>query len=313
VLVLGEVELERTLAALELAPDLVIVDSMQVLRSSVGDAAPGSSSQVRDTAHTLVEATKARRAALLLVGHVTKEGTLAGPRVVEHLVDQVLSLEGECGSSLRILRCSKNRFGDATETGVLEMTARGLVDVESPSHAFLEGRAAGSPGSCVLATREGSRPYLVEVQALLTERAFSVPSRRVTGLDPGRAAQVLAVLEKRGGLVLREQDVFLSVTSGARVREPAGDLAIAVACASSLLSRPVPPDSVVVGEIGLAGELRSVPGTRARLAEAARLGFRRAIVPAAAAHDDDPSQKAPQGFEVVRVSRVEEVLKLFFR
>jgi DNA repair protein RadA/Sms len=214
------------------------------------------------------------------------------------------------------LRCAKNRFGDATETGVLEMTARGLVDVESPSHAFLEGRAAGAPGSCVLATLEGTRPYLVEVQALLTERAFSVPSRRVNGLDPGRAAQVLAVLEKRGGLVLREQDVFLSVTSGARVREPAGDLAMAVACASSLLSRPVPPDTVVLGEVGLAGELRAVTGTRARLAEAARLGFRRAIVPAATAPENDPALREDQGlpeFEVSRVARVEEVLQLFFR
>lgn len=312
VLVLGEVELERTLAALELGPDLLIVDSMQVLRAASSDAAPGSVGQVRDVAHALVEACKARRAALLLVGHVTKEGTLAGPRVVEHLVDQVLSLEGEPGTALRVLRASKNRFGDATETGVLEMTARGLLDVESPSHAFLHGRAAGAPGSCVFAGREGSRPVLVEVQALATDKAFATPSRRVNGLDPGRAAQVIAVLEKRGGLVLREQDVFLSVTSGARVREPGGDLAMAVACASSLLNRPVPPDLVVLGEVGLAGELRPVPGTKARLAEAARLGFRRAIVPATVSpQDEDPGLGT--SFHVTRVARVEEVLKLFFR
>jgi DNA repair protein RadA/Sms len=353
VFVLGEVELERALAALELAPDLVIVDSMQVLRSSFGDASPGTVSQVRDVAHALVEATKARGVALLLVGHVTKEGTLAGPRVVEHLVDQVLSLEGEAGSALRVVRCSKNRFGDATETGVLEMTARGLVDIESPSHAFLQGRIAGAPGSCVLPTREGSRPYLVEIQALVTEKTFSVPSRRVNGVDPGRAAQVLAVLEKRGGLVLREQDVFLSATAGARVREPAADLALAVSCASSLLSRPVPADVVILGELGLAGELREVPGTRARLLEAARLGFRRAVVPPTPsrvrarprsqkldpgefdtrhsvreANPDDPrggglapdpdtdgaaDLAVPASFEVCRAEHIEEVLKMFFR
>ncbi|MEZ0228580.1 MAG: DNA repair protein RadA, partial [Planctomycetota bacterium] len=312
VLVLGVVEVERVLQALELGPDLVIVDSMQVLRMPDSDSAPGSVTQVRDVAHVLVEAVKARDAALLLVGHVTKEGTLAGPRVVEHLVDQVLALEGEAGSSLRVLRSSKNRFGDATETGVLEMTARGLVDVENPSLTFLRGRAKATPGSCVLAMREGSRSYLVEVQALSTERAFSSPVRRVTGVDPGRAAQVIAVLEKRAGLNFREQDVFLNVTAGARVREPAADLAIVVACASSLLGRAVSDDTVFFGEVGLGGEVRAVPGTRARLNEAVRLGFRRAVIPDAEDVTDSPTEpdsRAPGGFEVTRVRRVEEVLQ----
>lgn len=308
VLVMGVVEVEKVLEALELAPDLVIVDSMQVLRMPESDSAPGSVSQVRDVAHVLVEAVKQRDSTLLLVGHVTKEGTLAGPRVVEHLVDQVLALEGEAGSALRLLRASKNRFGDATETGVLEMTARGLVDVENPSITFLRGRASATPGSCVLATREGSRSYLVEVQALATERAFASPTRRVTGVDPGRAAQVIAVLEKRGGLVFREQDVFLNVTSGARVKEPAADLAIAVACASSLLGRAVPDDRIFFGELGLGGEVRAVPGSRARLAEAARLGFRRAIAPDSEDRTELPSEH-DEPLEVVRVRNVQEVLQ----
>jgi DNA repair protein RadA/Sms len=303
-LVLGAVELEKVLDAFELAPELVIVDSMQVLRTPTNDAGVGSVSQVRDVAHILVDVAKARNAALLLVGHVTKEGSLAGPRVVEHLVDQVLALEGEAGSSLRILRASKNRFGDATETGVLEMTARGLVDVENPSLTFLAGRAKNVSGSCVLATREGTRSYLVEVQALATERAFATPTRRVTGLDAGRVAQVIAVLEKRGGLVFREQDLFVSVTAGARVREPGGDLTIAVACASSLLGRRVRDDTVFFGEIGLGGEVRAVPGFKARLSEAVRLGFRHAMIP-----DTDDLTDIPTGLETTRVTRVEEVLK----
>jgi DNA repair protein RadA/Sms len=186
------------------------------------------------------------------------------------------------------------------------MTARGLVDVENPSVAFLRGRARGAPGSCVTASREGNRSYLVEVQALATERAFASPTRRVTGVDPGRAAQVIAVLEKRGGLVFRDQDVFLNVTSGARAREPAADLAIAVACASSLLSRQA-GDAVLLGELGLGGEVRAVPGTRTRLAEAVRLGFRRAIVP----RGEDVTDSSPQDeadLEIVRVGRIEEVL-----
>jgi DNA repair protein RadA/Sms len=305
VLVIAAVEVERVLEALALSPDLVIVDSMQVLRMPQSDSAPGSVSQVRDVAHVLVEAVRARDSALLLVGHVTKDGTLAGPRVVEHLVDQVLTLEGEPGSALRLLRASKNRFGDATETGVLEMTTRGLVDVENPSVTFLRGRARATPGSCVLATREGSRSYLVEVQALATERAFASPVRRVTGVDPARAAQVIAVLEKRGALVFREQDVFLNVTSGARVREPAADLAMAVACASSLLNRAVRDDTVHFGEVGLGGEVRAVPGFRARLAEAARLGFRRAVVP----ESEDATEDQETSLELVRVRRIEEVIQ----
>jgi DNA repair protein RadA/Sms len=308
VMVIGVVEVERVLEALELLPDLVIVDSMQVLRMPESDSAPGSVSQVRDVAHVLVEAVKVRNAALLLVGHVTKEGNLAGPRVVEHLVDQVLALEGEAGSALRVLRSSKNRFGDATETGVLEMTARGLVDVENPSVTFLRGRARKVPGSCVLATREGNRCYLVEVQALATERAFNAPTRRVTGADPGRTLQVIAVLEKRGGLVFREQDVFLNVTSGARVREPAGDLSIAVACASSLLGRPVADDTIVFGELGLGGEVRSVPGAKARLLEAVRLGFRRAIMPESE-EVAELTTELGDDLAIVRVARVEEVLQ----
>ncbi|HZU99903.1 MAG TPA: DNA repair protein RadA [Planctomycetota bacterium] len=307
VLVQGVVEVERVLEALELRPDLIIVDSMQVLRMPESDSSPGSVSQVRDVAHALVEAARKLPAALLLVGHVTKEGTIAGPRVVEHLVDQVLSLEGEPGSALRILRSSKNRFGDATETGVLEMTARGLVDVENPSVAFLRGRARGAPGSCVTASREGNRSYLVEVQALATERAFAAPVRRVTGVESGRAAQVIAVLEKRAGLVFREQDVFLNVTSGARIREPAADAAIAVACASSLLSRQA-DDAVFFGELGLGGEIRAVPGTRSRLAEAARLGFRRAIVPTDV-DASDSVEESLESLEVVRVARVEELIR----
>jgi DNA repair protein RadA/Sms len=256
------------------------VDSIQTMHTETLGSAPGSVGQVRESAALLTSHAKASGTACILIGHVTKEGALAGPRVLEHLVDTVLYFEGDGAHALRILRAVKNRFGSTNEVGVFEMGEGGLVEVQNPSAAFLAERPAGAPGSAVLATLEGSRPVLVEIQALVSRSGLAMPRRTAIGADPGRVALLLAVLEKRCRMQLYDQDVFLNVAGGLRVDEPAADLAVVAAVASSLRGRPLPDDVVCWGEVGLTGEVRSVARADARVREAARQGFRRCVLPA---------------------------------
>ena len=256
-----------------------VIDSIQTMFSDVIDAAPGTVSQVRASAHELIRVAKRRNIILILVGHVTKEGMIAGPRVLEHMVDTVLYFEGDRGHQFRILRAVKNRFGATDEIGVFEMTDLGLKEVSNPSALFLSERQHSAAGTCVFAGMEGTRPLLVEVQALVAPSAFGTPRRAVIGWDSNRLAMILAVLEARCGIQIGMNDVFLNVAGGLKVTEPAADLAIAAALLSSLASQPIPQTQIVFGEIGLTGEVRAVSQMNARLKEAQKLGFDQAIVP----------------------------------
>jgi DNA repair protein RadA/Sms len=260
-------------------PALVVVDSIQTVHDPGLAAAPGSVTQVRAAAHALVEVAKTTGVAVLVVGHVTKDGSLAGPRALEHVVDTVVSFEGDRHHDLRLVRAVKHRFGSTQELGLFALTAAGLVAVADPSGAFLADRRPGESGSVVFPAMEGRRPLLVEVQALVTTCGGEHPRRTLRGLDAGRVALILAVLDRRLGLPILRQDVYASVVGGTTVIEPAADLAVAVSVASSLVDRAVAADLVVLGEVGLAGEVRSVGGVERRLLEAARLGFTRAVVP----------------------------------
>ncbi len=261
------------------APDLAVIDSIQTMYIDQLDSAPGTVAQVRASAAELIRLAKRRGVAVILVGHVTKEGTIAGPRVLEHMVDTVLYFEGERGHQFRILRAVKNRFGPTDEIGVFEMTDRGLTEVPNPSALFLAERRGEVSGAAVFAGMEGTRPVLVEIQALVAPSAYGTPRRAVIGWDSGRLAMVLAVLETRCGLAFGGADVYLNVAGGLRIAEPAADLAVAAALVSALTDTPVPGESVVFGEIGLSGEVRAVGQTEARLKEAAKLGFTRAYCP----------------------------------
>ncbi|MGH7893067.1 MAG: DNA repair protein RadA [Candidatus Binatia bacterium] len=281
ILVLPETTTEVVVGEIErVRPCAVVVDSIQTLHTTALASAPGSVGQVRESAAQLVTRCKATQTACFLIGHVTKEGSLAGPRVLEHLVDTVLYFEGDGAHTLRVLRAVKNRFGSTNEVGVFEMGERGLAEVPNPSAAFLAERPVSAPGSAVLATLEGSRPVLVEIQALVSRSALAMPRRTAIGLDPGRVALLLAVLEKRCRVRLYDQDVFLNVAGGLRVDEPAADLAVVAAVASSACGKALPNDVVLWGEVGLTGEVRSVARADARLREARRLGFERCILPA---------------------------------
>jgi DNA repair protein RadA/Sms len=281
ILVLAETATEVVVEHLDrIHPCAVVVDSIQTLHSAALGSAPGSVGQVRESAALLVARCKASQTACFLIGHVTKEGSLAGPRVLEHLVDTVLYFEGDGAHALRVLRAVKNRFGSTNEVGVFEMGERGLVEVPNPSAAFLAERPPGAPGSAVLATLEGSRPVLVEIQALVARSVLAMPRRTTIGLDGGRVALLLAVLEKRCRLRLYDQDVFMNVAGGLRLDEPAADLAVVAAVASSAAGKALPDDVVLWGEVGLTGEIRSVARSDARLREAARQGYRRCVCPA---------------------------------
>jgi DNA repair protein RadA/Sms len=260
-------------------PRSLVIDSIQTVFLPELESAPGSVAQVRECGARLMTLAKSRGIATFLVGHVTKEGALAGPRVLEHLVDTVLYFEGERHHSYRVLRAVKNRFGSTNEIGVFEMAEGGLVEVKNPSGFFLAERPDKAPGSVVVSSLEGTRPVLLELQALVAPAPVGTPRRTVLGADYNRVCLLLAVLEKRAGVPLGSQDVFVNVAGGARVTEPAADLGIVVAAASSYMDRPVPGDVLVVGEVGLTGEVRAVAGFELRLREAAALGFRRAIVP----------------------------------
>ena len=280
--VLTEVDVEAVIAhAVQLQPVLCIIDSIQTMVQQGLDSAPGSIVQVRETASRLIAAAKEANIPTFLVGHVNKGGAIAGPKVLEHAVDTVLYFEGDRHANFRILRAVKNRYGSTNEIGVFQMGSRGLEAVDNPSSFFLAERPRQVPGSVVTACMEGTRSLLVEVQALVGPSPFGgTPRRQSTGVDPRRLAMILAVLEKRCGLQLQTQDVYVNVAGGVRSEEPGVDLAVAVAVGSSLYNRAVDADTIVIGEIGLAGEVRSVPYGDGRLAEAAKLGFRRAIIPA---------------------------------
>jgi DNA repair protein RadA/Sms len=261
-------------------PALVVVDSIQTMTVDELDGPAGSVGQVRESALRLMELAKGESIAVILVGHVTKEGSIAGPKTLEHLVDAVLELGGERSGVLRLIRASKNRFGSTEEIGVFELGEKGLTEVEDPGRAFLVEHDRSAAGSVVAATLEGSRPLLVEVQALVAPAGFGTPARRVSGIDPNRLALLVAVLGRRAGISLGTQDVYANLAGGLSVGEPGLDLPLALALASSLRDRPIEPGTVAVGEVGLLGELRVVGGLERRLREAARLGFTRAIVPA---------------------------------
>ena len=263
----------------DVKPRSLVIDSIQTVFLPELESAPGSVTQVRECGARLMTLAKTRGIATFLVGHVTKEGALAGPRVLEHLVDTVLYFEGERHHSYRVLRAVKNRFGSTNEIGVFEMAEGGLVEVKNPSGFFLAERPEKAPGSVVVSSLEGTRPVLLELQALVVPAPVGTPRRTVLGADYNRVCLLLAVLEKRAGVPLGSQDVFVNVAGGGRVTEPAADLGIVVAAASSYMDRPVPSDVIVVGEVGLTGEVRAVAGLELRLREAAALGFRRAIVP----------------------------------
>jgi len=276
----AETDLGSVQAGLDdVKPQALIVDSIQTVFLPDLESAPGSVAQVRECAARLMTQAKGRGLATFLVGHVTKDGAIAGPRVLEHLVDTVLYFEGEQHHAYRVLRAVKNRFGSTNEIGVFEMAERGLVEVANPSGFFLSERPIDAPGSVVVASLEGTRPMLLELQALVSRASFGTPRRTVLGADYNRVCLLLAVLEKRAQLPIGNQDVFVTVAGGRRVVEPAADLAIVLAAASSYMERPLPADVVVVGEVGLTGEVRAVAGLEARLRAAAQLGFRSAVVP----------------------------------
>ena len=291
-------------AAMASRPALVVVDSIQTMTVEELDGPAGSVGQVRESALRLMELAKGEGIAVVLVGHVTKEGSIAGPRTLEHLVDAVIDLGGDRGGVMRLLRASKNRFGSTDELGVLEMGESGLCEVADPGRAFLADHLDGAPGSVVAATMEGSRPLLVEVQALVSQAGYSTPARRASGIDPTRLALLLAVLGRRAGVALGSHDVYANLAGGLSVAEPGLDLAVALALASSLRDRPIDPRTVAVGEVGLLGELRPVSGLERRLREAARLGFSRAIVPVAR----DGAAIEVAGVRVVPVSNLRDAL-----
>jgi len=293
----AETSIEDIVATLSqgTAPNLLVIDSIQTMWTQAVDAAPGTVTQVRGAAGELIRFAKRTGAAVVLVGHVTKDGQIAGPRVVEHMVDAVLSFQGEGAQQFRILRAIKNRFGPTDEIGVFEMTGAGLREVANPSELFLSERELGSPGTAVFAGIEGTRPLLVEIQALVAPTTLGTPRRAVVGWDPNRLSMVLAVLEAHCGVRLSGHDVYLNVAGGLRIQEPAADVAAAAALVSSLARAPLPADAVYVGEVSLSGAVRPVPQTAARLKEAQKLGFARAIVPEAA------NPEAPSGFSLVTI------------
>ena len=288
-----------------LEPTLVVIDSIQTTRVAALNSSPGLVAQVRECAIRLQNLAKRSAVSVLMIGHVTKDGNIAGPRTLEHIVDAVLYLEGDPFGQYRLLRGVKNRFGATSEVGVFEMRGSGLAEVANPSQAFLEERVINAPGSAIAITMEGSRPLLVELQALTSPSAFGNPRRTPNGIDMNRLLLISAVLSKRIGLKLWEQDVFVNVIGGLRISEPASDLALALAIASSYSDRALPADIAIVGEVGLSGELRRVGQLAARLNEARKIGFKRALVPRLRRHESD----LPPGIELIQVRSVAEAMR----
>lgn len=302
--VLAEIQLEKLLTTIDAArPQVVVVDSIQTVYSDALTSAPGSVAQVRECAAQLTRYAKSTGICMLMVGHVTKDGHLAGPRVLEHIVDTVLYFEGDTHSSFRLVRSIKNRFGAVNELGVFAMTEKGLKGVSNPSAIFLSQHAEMVPGACVLVTQEGSRPLLVEIQALVDTAHIPNPRRLAVGLEQHRLAMLLAVLHRHAGIACFDQDVFLNAVGGVKITEPAADLAVLLAIQSSIRNRALPKELIVFGEVGLAGEIRPCPRGQERLKEAAKLGFSIAIIPKA----NLPKSKIP-GLRIIPVERIDEAI-----
>lgn len=292
----------------DISPDFVVVDSIQTVYHPEVTSAPGSVSQVRECTAELMRIAKTKGIAIFIVGHVTKEGAIAGPRLLEHMVDTVLYFEGERHHTYRILRAVKNRFGSTNEMGIFEMKEAGLEEVANPSEIFLEERSKGASGSTVVASMEGTRPVLVEIQALISPTSYGNPRRMATGIDHNRVSLLMAVLEKRVGLLLQNQDAYLKVAGGVKLDEPAIDLAISVSIASSFRDQQTRPTDCIIGEVGLTGEVRRVSRIEQRVQEAAKLGFERVIIPA----NNIGGWKFPPGIEIIGVGTVGEALKQAF-
>jgi DNA repair protein RadA/Sms len=302
---LAETNLEDVIEAVhELKPDVLIADSIQTLYNGDLTAAPGSIGQVKDCTMALMQLAKGEGITVFVIGHVNKEGAIAGPKVLEHMVDCVLYFEGEPHNSYRILRAAKNRFGATNEIGVFDMGDNGLEEVPNPSETLLSGRPLDTPGTCVTCVMEGVRPVLAEVQALLAPSSFGNPRRSSNGFDYNRAMMLLAVLEKRGGLLLGSCDAYINVIGGLSLDEPAADLALVIALASSFRDRPAPNDLAAVGEVGLTGELRSVNALGQRLSEVRRLGFTKCLIPAR----QNGKLVQPEGLQLIRVKNIRQAL-----
>ena len=305
-LVLSETGLEDVLRSVsEEEPDILIVDSIQTLYNGALDSPPGSIGQVKDCTMALMQLAKGRDIPVSVIGHVNKEGSIAGPKVLEHMVDCVLYFEGEQHSTCRILRAAKNRYGSTNEIGVFEMLDAGLSEVENPSQMLLSGRPDGAPGTCVTCVMEGVRPVLAEIQALLAPAAYGSARRSSNGFDFGRAAMLLAVLEKRGGLKVSACDAYMNIIGGLTLDEPAADLAAILALASSYLDRPIAPDLAAIGEVGLTGELRAVNNLDQRLSEVRRLGFKSCVVP----HRRGKTPAPTEGLRVVEAANIVEAIR----
>lgn len=307
--ILAETDINSIIENTEsLNPDIVIIDSIQTVSDYDNDSSPGSVSQVRECTMRIMRVAKERGITVFIVGHINKEGSIAGPKVLEHMVDCVLYFEGESNTSFRLLRAIKNRYGSTNEIGVFEMTDSGLECVDNPSEVLISGRPENSPGTCVTCTMEGSRPILAEIQALICPCAYN-PSRRSNGIDYNRAAMLLAVTEKRGGLPVSSCDAYINVIGGLSLEEPAADLATVLAIASSYLDKPIGNDTAAIGEVGLSGEVRSVSAVNQRLSEIARLGFKRCIIPV---HYRGDLKSVPE-LEIVPVKNVYDAIRTVFR
>ena len=306
-LILSETRLSDILEAVEeTQPDILIVDSIQTLYNEENESAPGSISQVKDCTMTMMQLSKQQGITVFVVGHINKDGNIAGPKVLEHMVDCVLYFEGDPNSSYRLLRAAKNRFGSTNEIGVFEMGDSGLIEVPNPSQMLLEGRPEGASGTCVACVMEGTRPILAEVQALVSKTSFNVPRRTADGFDFNRAALLLAVAEKRGGMKLNLFDAYINVIGGLRLDEPGADLPVVLAVASSYRDQVIADDLVAIGEVGLTGEIRSVSHMNQRLAEVARLGFKKCIIP----RNSSEKLEIPEGLTVYRVRNLREAVEV---
>ena len=304
--VLSETRMTELLAAVEsIKPDVLIADSIQTLYNESNDSSPGSVSQVKDCTMSLMQVSKQDGITVFVVGHINKDGAIAGPKVLEHMVGCVLLFEGDSHSSYRLLRSAKNRFGSTNEIGVFEMVESGLIEVPNPSQMMLQGRPENAPGSCVACVMEGTRPVLAEIQALVTKTSFNVPRRAADGFDFNRAVLMMAVAEKRGGLALSAFDAYINVVGGLHLDEPAADLPLILAIASVYRDRPIRPSLVAIGEVGLTGEIRAVNHLTQRLQEAARLGFTQCIIPKSGSDQLD----IPPMLEVYRVRNIREAIE----
>lgn len=305
--ILSETRLSDILTAVEeLAPDILIIDSIQTLYSEENESSPGSVSQVKDCTLRMMQLSKNQGITIFVVGHINKDGNIAGPKVLEHMVDCVLYFEGDQNSSYRLLRAAKNRFGSTNEIGVFEMMDRGLVEVPNPSQMLLSGRPEGASGTCVACVMEGTRPVLAEVQALVSKTMLNTPRRTADGFDFNRAVLLLAVTEKRAGMKLSLFDAYINVIGGLHLEEPGADLPVVLAIASSYRDTPIPADVVAIGEVGLTGEVRTVSHINQRLGEARRLGFKKCIIP----NGGNEKLEIPEGLEIYKVKNLREAIEI---